>query len=61
METEKLNKIKYNKILDESNEILKKAIKSKNLSKKYKLFKEYNTLIKIAEELQRWESMTRGY
>ena len=61
MESDKFNNINYNKILEESNETLQRAIKSTNLTQKYKLFKEYNILKKMAEELQKWETMTSGY
>ncbi len=61
MECEKLNQINYNKILEEGNETLQRAIKSTNMSQKYKLFKEANIIKKIAKELQKWETMTRGY
>ena len=61
METEKLNLIDYNKILDEENQILQRAFASINMSHKYKLYKEARILHRIAEELQKWESMTRGF
>lgn len=61
MEHEKLNQIDYNKILEEENQILQRAFTTVNMSHKYKLYKEAKILHKIAEELQKWESMTRGY
>lgn len=61
MESAKLNNIDYNKILDEENQILQRAFASANMSHKYKLYKEARILHKIAEELQKWESLTRGF
>lgn len=61
MESEKLKNINYNKILEEENQILQRAFVSVNMSHKYKLYKEAKILHKIAEELQKWEAMTRGF
>ncbi len=61
MESEKLKEINYNKILDEENQILKRAFASVNMSHKYKLYQEAKILHKIAEELQKWETMTNGF
>lgn len=61
MESEKLKDIDYNKIIDEENQILQRAFASVNMSHKYKLYKEAKILHKIAEELQKWETMTKGF
>ena len=61
METEKLNKIDYNKIIEEENQILQRAFTSVNMSHKYKLYNKAKILHRIAEELQKWETMTKGF
>lgn len=56
-----LNKINSKDVLGEAAELYEAAFSTTNLTERYKLMQEADACKKIAKELLKWETPTRGY